>query len=88
MVHSKISLENNSYLDRGSKFLQNSVRTSVLNAAYFRFIENPSNEALAIVGGKCGLRPSDWARATRWINLPDYFCRGMDGCTAQFLLSG
>ena len=37
----------------------------------YRFCENIKKGALKAIGETCGLRIGDWARSTRWVNLPD-----------------
>ena len=36
-----------------------------------RFCENVQKEDLKIIGKICGLEIGDWARSTRWANVPD-----------------
>lgn len=37
----------------------------------FRFCENIEKDHLRRLGKQCGLTTGDWARSTRWVNLPD-----------------
>jgi len=36
-----------------------------------RFCENTTNTQLKSIGKMCGLDIGDWARSTRWVNLPE-----------------
>jgi len=43
----------------------------LLLQADFRFCENMTKQQLKLIGEMCGLDIGDWARSTRWVNLPE-----------------
>lgn len=49
------------------------------------FCENVDKDQLKIIGHACGLDIGDWARATRWVNLPDSVKYDHNGHTCKFL---